>query len=169
MRRFWALLGSAAFFVVTPGTIAVLLPWSITQWQMRPAFFGVEALRYLGTALILVGLIPLVESFVRFAWKGLGTPAPIAPPSRLVVTGFYRRVRNPIYVALLMILVGEALFFADARLLWLAAGFWLFFHLAVVVQEEPTLREWFGADYLRFKANVPRWLPRLTPWNDATP
>ena len=167
MQRIWALLGSAVFFVIAPGTILGYVPWLITHWQMRPPFFGIEVLRAAGVALAILGLIPIVESFVRFSWKGLGTPAPIAPPSRLVVSGFYRRVRNPIYVGLLVVLAGETLFFADTRLLWWAAGMWLLFHLAVLVHEEPTLRDQFGEEYLRFKANVPRWLPRLTPWTGA--
>ena len=101
MRRFWAALGSLLFFVIAPGTIVGLVPWSITDWQLRPAFFGFEALRLAGAALMLLGLILLVESFARFVWKGFGTPAPIAPPTKLVMTGFYRRVRNPIMSALL--------------------------------------------------------------------
>ncbi len=115
MRRFWAAFGSLLFFVIAPGTIVGLVPWSITDWQLRPAFFGFEALRLAGAALMLLGLILLVESFARFVWKGFGTPAPIAPPTKLVMTGFYRRVRNPIYVGLVTIVFGEALILGDNR------------------------------------------------------
>jgi len=164
MRRFWAALGSLLFFVIAPGTIVGLVPWSITDWQLRPAFFGFEPLRLAGAALVLLGLILLVESFARFVWKGFGTPAPIAPPTKLVMTGFYRRVRNPIYVGLVTIVFGEALILGDDRLVVYAAILWLFFHFWVLVIEEPTLERSFGDEFANFKANVPRWLPRLTPW-----
>jgi Phospholipid methyltransferase len=100
----------------------------------------------------------------RFVWKGFGTPAPIAPPTKLVMTGFYRRVRNPIYVGLVTIVFGEALILGDARLVVYAAILWLFFHFWVLVIEEPTLERSFGDEFANFKANVPRWLPRPTPW-----
>src|SRR5262245_62257088 len=99
MRRFWASLGSLVFFILAPGTVAGFVPWWLTRWRISPPFFGIEPLRWVGAALIVLGLLPLLSSFARFAWDGLGTPAPIAPPTNLVVTGFYRRVRNPIYVA----------------------------------------------------------------------
>jgi len=165
MRRFWAALGSLLFFAIAPGTIAFLVPEWITGWHLRPAFFGFEGLRLAGAALVILGLIPLVESFSRFVWKGFGTPAPVAPPTKLVVSGFYRRVRNPMYVGLVVILIGEALLLGDERLFAWAAVLWLFFHLWVLIIEEPTLRHSFGDEYATFKANVPRWLPRLRPWN----
>ena len=102
---------------------------------------------------------------MRFAIEGLGTPAPIAPTRHLVVTGFYRHVRNPMYVAVLAVILGQALLFANARLLAYGAAFWLACHLFVVFYEEPTLRRSFGADYDAFRANVPRWIPRLRPWS----
>ena len=164
MTRLWAALGSLLFFMIAPGTIVGLIPGSITDWRLKPAFFGVEALRWAGVALAIVGLILLVESFARFVWKGFGTPAPVAPPTKLVVTGFYRRVRNPIYVGLIAIALGEALILGDDRLVFYAAILWLFFHVWVLIIEEPTLMRSFGDEFATFKANVPRWLPRFTPW-----
>ncbi|WP_246510052.1 methyltransferase family protein [Bradyrhizobium glycinis] len=152
------------FFVIAPGTLAVYIPWSITGWHLKSAFLGLDALRVVGAALVFLGLIPLVESFARFVWKGFGTPAPVAPPTKLVVCGFYSRVRNPIYVALVAIIIGEALILGDERMFVYAAILWLFFHVWVVVIEEPTLDSSFGDEFAFFKANVPRWLPRLTPW-----
>ena len=168
MRRFWAALGSLLFFVIAPGTLAGFIPWSITGWQLRPAFLGLDALRIVGATLIVLGLIAVVESFARFVWKGLGTPAPVAPPTRLVVSGFYRRVRNPIYVGLIAIITGEALILGDERMLVYAAILWLFFHVWVLVVEEPSLASSFGDEFATFKVNVPRWLPRLTPWAGPT-
>ena len=91
MRRFWAALGYLFFFVIAPGTLAVFIPWSITDWHLKPAFLGLDALRVVGAALVFLGLIAVVESFARFVWKGFGTPAPVAPPIRLVVTGLDRK------------------------------------------------------------------------------
>src|SRR5215469_16680010 len=168
MRRFWASLGSLVFFILAPGTILGFVPWSLTGWRIGPPFFGIEPLRWVGVALIVLGLLPLLSSFARFAWDGLGTPAPIAPPSRLVVTGFYRRVRNPMYVALLVVLSGEALFFADIRVFYWALIFLAGSHLFVLGYEEPALKRKFGAEYETYRANVPRWLPRLRPWTSPS-
>jgi protein-S-isoprenylcysteine O-methyltransferase Ste14 len=164
MRRLWASLGSILFFFIAPGTVAGLVPWWITHWQIRAPFGGNEISQWIGIGLMVLGLMPLVASFARFAWDGLGTPAPIAPPSRLVVSGFYRRVRNPMYVALLVILSGEALYFADVRVFYWALIFWAGCHLFVLGYEEPALTRKFGAEYQTYRTNVPRWLPRIVPW-----
>jgi protein-S-isoprenylcysteine O-methyltransferase Ste14 len=164
MQKASAVLGSALFFVVAPCVLAGLIPWWMTRWQFGPAFFGLEATRAVGVLLILLGLPGLVDSFARFALEGLGTPAPVAPPKNLVVTGLYRYVRNPIYVAATAIVLGQALLFADWRLILLGAVFWLASHLWVIAYEEPTLRRTFGAEYEAYRANVPRWIPRITPW-----
>jgi protein-S-isoprenylcysteine O-methyltransferase Ste14 len=159
-----AVLGSALFFVVAPAMLAGLIPWSITHWEFRPPFLAVEATRLAGVAFIIAGVPGVLDSFARFALQGLGTPAPIAPPRNLVVSGLYRYVRNPIYVALVAVILGQAVLFADWRLLVYGALLWLFFHIVVIAFEEPTLRESFGAEYESYRVNVPRWLPRLTPW-----
>lgn len=167
MSKAMAVLGSALFFVVAPLGLAGFIPWWVTRWAFRPAFFGVDLTRLLGVALIIGGAPGVVDSFARFALEGLGTPAPIAPPEKLVVTGLYRHVRNPIYIAVVAIIFGQALLFGDARLLWYGALLWLFFHVWVVGLEEPGLKETFGAEYERFQAHVPRWIPRLRPWRAA--
>ena len=164
MTRFWSVLGSIIFFVIAPGSIAGLVPWWITGWQMSPAFFGQEGLRLGGVVLTGLGLLSLMNSFARFAWEGLGTPAPIAPPQHLVVTGFYRRVRNPMYVGVVATIFGQALVFASIPVLLYALVVWLMFHLFVLAYEEPTLQGSFGDEYEIYRAHVPRWLPRLTPW-----
>ena len=164
MQRTLAVLGSAAFFVVAPCTLAGLVPWSITGWQFQPAFFGLEPTRGLGAAMILAGVPGLVDAFARFALQGLGTPAPIAPPRHLVVTGLYRHVRSPIFVAVVAIVLGQAVLMGDWRLVVYGALLWLAFHLQVVAYEEPMLEQTFGKEYEAFRAGVPRWIPRLTPW-----
>ena len=106
----------------------------------------------------------LVDAFARFALQGLGTPAPIAPTRNLVVTGLYRYVRNPIYVAVVAIILGQAVLMGDWRLIVYAALLWLCFHVFVVAYEEPTLEQTFGREYEAFRDAVPRWIPRITPW-----
>ena len=116
MQRVSAVLGSALFFVVAPFALAGVIPRSMTNWEFGPAFFGLEVTRAIGLLLILIGLPGLVDSFARFALQGLGTPAPSAPTRNLVVTGLYRYVRNPIYVAVVAIIVGQGILFGDWRL-----------------------------------------------------
>jgi protein-S-isoprenylcysteine O-methyltransferase Ste14 len=164
MNRTTSVLGSAAFFVVAPLTLAGLIPWAMTAWQLQPPFFGLELTRGVGVIMIVAGVPVLIDAFARFALQGLGTPAPIAPPRNLVVTGLFRHVRNPIFVALVAIILGQALLMGDWRLVVYGALLWLAFHVQVVVYEEPTLTQTFGSEYEAFRAGVPRWIPRITPW-----
>jgi protein-S-isoprenylcysteine O-methyltransferase Ste14 len=164
MSKITAVLGSALFFIVAPVTVAGVIPWLITHWELHPAFLAAELTRLAGVALIIAGMPGLLDSFTRFALEGLGTPAPIAPTRNLVLSGLYRHVRNPMYVAVVAIIFGQALLFADWRLFAYGALIWLAFHIFVLAYEEPTLRQSYGAEYESYLANVPRWLPRFTPW-----
>ena len=164
MKKGSALLGSAIFFVIAPATLTIFLPYALSGFRFAPAFMDSQALRVVGAVLAVLGFVPLIESFLRFSLKGLGTPAPIAPPTKLVVTGFYRHVRNPMYVGITTALFGEALLFGSRPLLWELLFVALGFHLFVLAYEEPTLKHQFGAEYETYRANVPRWLPRLLPW-----
>lgn len=165
MRKLAAVLGSALFFLIAPGTVGFVVPWLIAGWQMAPPLFGEPAVRLAGLVLVAAGLVPLVESFARFALEGLGTPAPIAPTRHLVVTGFYRHVRNPMYLSVLAVILGQALILGAAAVFAYAALAAAGFALFVRFYEEPTLRRQFGQDYDVYAAQVPRWLPRLKPWN----
>jgi protein-S-isoprenylcysteine O-methyltransferase Ste14 len=158
------IVGTIVFFVLAPGTFGFYVPWRITHWHVAPPLLGLGALRPVGMVLALVGLIGLAESFSRFAIHGRGTPAPVMPPKRLVVTGLYRYVRNPMYVAVLSIVVGQALLFGSRRLLAYAALVWVIVHLWVRLYEEPGLHARFGEDYAAYTAAVRRWWPRLRPW-----
>lgn len=168
MRKTGAMLGSAVFFLIAPVTVGFVVPWWIAGWQIGIATPESNLFRVAGDVLVLLGLLPLVESFGRFALVGLGTPAPIAPPKRLVVTGFYRYVHNPMYVGVLAIIVGQALMLESGAVFAYAAPVALAFAAFVVGYEEPALRRQFGAEYEEFCRHVPRWLPRLTPWTPAT-
>ena len=162
MQRTTAVLGSAVFFIVAPCILAGLVPWWMTHWEFRPAFFNFELVRGVGVLLILTGVPGLVDSFARFALQGFGTPAPVAPPQKLVMTGLYRYVRNPMYVSVLAVILGQGLLFCDWRLFVYGALLWLGFHFFVVGAEEPTLKRMFGTEYDVFCARVPRWIPRFT-------
>jgi len=164
MRRLWASLGSVVFFLLAPGLVAGLAPWWISRWRMQPPLLGLSLLRVAGAALIAVGTPALLDSFARFALQGLGTPAPIFPTRHLVVTGLYRHVRNPMYVGVVSVIAGQGLLLGSARVLEYGVLVWMAFSLFVIGYEEPTLRRTFGAEYERFCANVPRWIPRLRPW-----
>ena len=122
------------------------------------------SLQIFGAALIAAGAAVVLDSFARFALQGLGTPAPVFPTRRLIITGFYRYVRNPMYVAVVAIILGQGLLFGNVVLLGYGTLGWLVCYLFVVLYEEPTLRASFGPDYERFRAAVPRWIPRMSPW-----
>jgi len=119
--------------------------------------------------MIVVGGWVLLDSFARFAIQGIGTPAPVFPTERLVVSGLYRYVRNPMYIAVGLLIFGQALLFGDIRLLVYGAAISIVFHIFVIAYEEPTLRETFGSQYEEFCAHVPRWIPRWRAWNGALP
>ena len=155
-----AIWGSVVFFLVAPGTVAGVVPWWISRWEIQPPLLGVPFLPVVGVLLIVAGVAALLDSFARFAVQGLGTPAPVAPTQHLVVTGLYRYVRNPIYLGLVAAIVGQGLLLGSARLVAYGALVWLAVHIFVLAHEEPTLRKTFGTEYDAYRSNVPRWMPR---------
>jgi len=112
----------------------------------------------------VAGLLILLDSFARFALQGQGTPAPVMPPKHLVVTGLYRHVRNPMYVAVTALIVGQGLLFGSVAVLEYGAIVWVSFFLFVLAYEEPALDRQFADEYKRYRANVRRWVPRIKPW-----
>jgi protein-S-isoprenylcysteine O-methyltransferase Ste14 len=163
--RVFAVSGSAIFLFVAPGTVAGYVPWLIGGWRVHAPFFGFTTLRAVGGLLLCAGTVLLLETFLRFALQGIGTPAPIFPTKHLVVTGSYRFVRNPMYVAVISFILGQGLIFGDLWVFVYGLCCWLAMHLFVLIYEEPTLRRTFPADYTAFNNHVPRWIPRLTPWD----
>jgi protein-S-isoprenylcysteine O-methyltransferase Ste14 len=161
-RRATAAAGSAAFLVLAPGVAAGLVPWLLTGWEMEDSPL---AARIAGGIMIALGGGFLLHAFYRFVVEGLGTPAPVAPPERLVVGGVYRYVRNPMYLAVGATIVGQALLLGQFGLLAYAAAFWAVTYGFVRLYEEPTLSARFGAGYDTYRRTVPGWLPRLRPWN----
>jgi protein-S-isoprenylcysteine O-methyltransferase Ste14 len=161
MRLASAALGSALFFALAPGVVVGVLPWWLTRWEARPV---PSVVRVLGGLLLVVALPVLVSAFVRFVRDGLGTPAPVAPTERLVVTGAYRHVRNPMYLAVLAAIVGQALLLGQTVLLAYAAIVAVVVVSFVRLYEEPVLRRQFGEEYEAYRRAVPGWVPRRRPW-----
>jgi len=159
--RVKAALGSLAFLILAPGVVAGLIPWLITDRSPLPPGNGVGALRWTGLILIAAGLAVVLEAFARFAWVGLGTPAPVAPTRTLVVSGFYRYVRNPMYVAVMALIFGQAVLFASWGVGLYGAIVAAAFDTFVRLYEEPTLRAAYGDEYAAYCAVTPRWIPRL--------
>ena len=164
MRRILAILGSAIFLVIAPGIVAGYVPWRICRWHVGSPLLGTSSVRLVGALLIAAGLPVLLDSFARFALQGLGTPAPIFPTRHLVVSGLYQFVRNPMYVAVVTLILGQGLFFGSVGVLEYGIAIWAVFYVFVLIYEEPTLRNSYGLEYEEFCANVPRWIPRLRAW-----
>jgi protein-S-isoprenylcysteine O-methyltransferase Ste14/uncharacterized protein YndB with AHSA1/START domain len=143
---------------------AGLVPWLVTGWEAQDWWLPV---RILGGLMIGAGLAVLLQAFARFVVEGIGTPAPVAPPERLVVGGAYRYVRNPMYLAVAALIVGQGLLLGQAILLLYAAGFCVAVAAFVHGYEEPTLARRFGAQYEAYRRAVPAWRPRRTPWEPA--
>lgn len=150
----WAFIRTLVFFALVPGSLTTLVP----LWLLR----GIDTsggLPLLGAPLILLGAALLLWSGFGFSFIGRGTPNPVDEPNELVVWGPYRWVRNPMYVGVLTIIVGEAIAFSLALLIY-AAVLWAFFHTVVVLYEEPHLTERFGESYVAYRRRVWRWIPR---------
>ncbi len=164
MRKASAAAGSTVFFFAAPGVVAALIPYWLSGWTVAEPPWP-TAVRALGVISLVAGAVALVHSFVRFVSEGAGTPAPIAPTQRLVVGGLYRYVRNPMYLAVLAAIVGQALWLGQKSLLLYAAAVLAAFASFVHFYEEPTLLRMYGAEYEAYRRGVPAWWPRLRPWH----
>jgi protein-S-isoprenylcysteine O-methyltransferase Ste14 len=166
VRRAMAAAGTAIFFLLAPGVVAGLVPWWLTGWRLGQPLgsWGWAPLRVGGAALLLAGTIVLLQAFVRFVTEGSGTPAPVARTSRLVVGGLYRYVRNPMYLAVVAIIVGQALMLGQLTLLLYAAVIALATGTFAHLYEEPVLADQFGEEYEAYRRAVPPWWPRRHPW-----
>lgn len=157
--------GSILFFFLAPGTVAGLVPFLISGWTFDPPFLGTDATRFVGAALIFAALDVIMDSFARFAITGEGTPAPTNPTRSLVIGGYYRHVRNPMYVAVTTAILGQGILFGNDNLLVYGLLAWVVCHAFVVLYEEPTLAKSFPEAFRTYRTNVPRWIPRVTPWH----
>lgn len=150
------LLRNLVFTVLQPGLVAVVIPYYIlggeinleTPWQTHT---------YGGIIVFAIGLIVMLRCIIQFAFEGKGTLSPIDPTKRLVVRGLYRYSRNPMYVGVMMILIGEAIVTQSATLWIYLAIIFLAFNLFIMLHEEPRLRKVFGEEYLLYCEKVRRW------------
>lgn len=146
-----------------PCLLLIVFPWLITRFRL-PVHEPLWRIS-VAAALIVLGLVPLFESILRFIAVGRGSLVPTVPTEHLVVSGLYRFVRNPMYVGVLTVIAGEALLLRSFDLLVYLAAVWMGFSLFVIFYEERKLMRTFGPEYVRYKKHVPRWLPRIFPWH----
>ena len=153
------LLNTLLFTIFVPGTIAGWLPYRLHGDSPATSSF---ALRTIGILLIVIGTaIYLHTAFWGFALRGYGTPAPIAPTKKLVVDGLHRYVRNPMYIGVATIVLGQAVLFESWHVLEYLAVVLLIVQFFILFYEEPTLARQFGAEYEDYKRRVPRWFPKI--------
>lgn len=150
--------------LLLPFTVTVVVPAVLLrQGRADASLAGMLG----GVVLMGLGLAMAARTIAHFAQQGRGTLAPWDPPRRLVVSGIYRYVRNPMITGVLLVLAGESLFFASRAVAMWVAEFWVINAIYIPLLEEPMLARRFGADYELYRRNVPRWIPRLSPWDPA--
>jgi protein-S-isoprenylcysteine O-methyltransferase Ste14 len=166
--RLRAWVGTIVFLALAPGIVAGLIPWLITGWRIPWPEGSVWPVAVVSGIVILSGVAVLLDAFVRFA-RADGTPAPPMPTARLVVVGPYRYVRNPMYLAVLAIILGQALLFGSWGTVVWAGMVFVAVLLFVLIYEEPTLKLEYGDEYDEYRRNVRGWIPRARPWNGMPP
>ena len=153
------LLRNLFFTILQPGTAAVLIPWLLLRGTGTPLVpDNWNALHFIGLLLAIGGLTIMMICIWRFPSEGQGTISPVDPTRKLVTGGLYRYSRNPIYVGVTILLLGEAIYFWSWRLVVYAVLLFIGFHIWVLFHEEPRLRRVFGAEYDEYSARVRRWI-----------
>ena len=150
------------FTVAMPGVMAALVPYLLTGWHGSGSLL---ALQVVGAALLAAGVSVFAHTVIRFVVEGLGTPFPGAPTEYLVVGGLYRYVRNPMYLAVIATILGQAAILGRVVLVAYAAILWATVASFVRFYEEPTLSERYGEPYDAYRRGVRGWWPRATPWS----
>ena len=151
-------LKSLLFTILVPGTVAVAIPQLLAKWRPHPQLPIRERTgRVVGNLCLVVGTAVYVRTTVQFGTEGGGTPSPTDEPEELVTGGLYSYSRNPMYVGVLLIILGQALRQRSVSMLWWGAGMWLGFHNRVIGYEEPHLAAKHGEAYEQYRKRVPRW------------
>jgi protein-S-isoprenylcysteine O-methyltransferase Ste14 len=151
-------LKTILFMLLVPGLLLVLLPCALISADVALFSFGV--FHWLAIPCWVIGASAMIWCAWAFTVRGRGTPSPTDPPKELVVSGLYRFVRNPIYVGVVLFLVGHVLWHPAPSILWMPVIVAVCSHLFVTLYEEPHLRKTFGAAYKEYCKSVPRWIPR---------
>ncbi len=163
----WLALRSVFWAVAMPGVVAGYVPWR--YFGLRGVTLDLTRANQLaGAAVAAAGVVLLAACVWQFAREGKGTLVPVDAPTELVVRGLYRHVRNPMYLSVSVILLGEALAAWSGAMLAYWAGYFVFVNLFIVGYEEPALRSRFGASYERYTRRAGRWLPRLGRGDEET-
>jgi protein-S-isoprenylcysteine O-methyltransferase Ste14 len=153
------LLRNLFFTILQPGIVAGLIPFLIlkegaSNILAQPLIFH----HYLGATVFFIGLVIMITCIISFAVKGRGTLSPADPTKRLVVTGLYKFSRNPMYIGVMLILIGEAAFFSSRSLWVYSAIVFMAFNLFIILHEEPRLKRDFGTEYQQYGRTVRRWI-----------
>ena len=156
-------LKTLLFLILVPGTAAGWVPFWLGRWRGGLPEPELGIWHHVGWLLLVPGIAVLLWTAFEFVAKGQGTPAPIDPPKRLVSTGMYRFVRNPMYVGVLSATIGQFFLYESWNVLAYAAVLWAAFQIFVVAYEEPTLHRLFGDEFTSYCREVPRWIPRFRP------
>lgn len=154
-------------FVLLPGTVAIIIPLLLYHYTTPLIPMNVGKLSWLGWIILIFGLLFLFWSIILFYRIGKGTLAPWNPTSNLVISGPYRLVRNPMIVGVLNTLIGEGLAFGQVNILYWAILFFFMCSAYFVFVEEPELEKRFGEDYVKYRRNVSRWVPRIIPYKPS--
>lgn len=157
--------------LLLPGTVTVIVPLGLMIWRGITPGWGLPGplavlTIVIGAMIFLVGNYLLARSIALFAFDGSGTLAPWDPTDRLVISGLYRYVRNPMYAGVLGVLLGEAMLAGSMWVVAWALLVFIGFNVFVRLYEEPHLRRTYTDQYAAYCANVPRWLPRIRPWEE---
>jgi protein-S-isoprenylcysteine O-methyltransferase Ste14 len=152
------ILRTLLFTLLAPCTVTIVAPYLLLRWrhEIFPQAWNILTLS--GIVITIAGVAIYIWCAGDFISKGKGTPAPYDPPKALVAEGLYKYTRNPMYIGILSIVGGEALFFQSLTLVLYAAALLLLFHLRVTLYEEPTLKRLFGESFNDYCRRVPRWL-----------
>ena len=147
--------------LILPVTVLIIVPFLIEKHIFVRSRFSL----YLGLIPVLAGLTIMIITIFSFATVGKGTLAPWNPTRKLVIFGLYRYVRNPMILGVLIVLTGESLILLSLNILIWAIVFFIINTLDFMFSEEPGLEKRFGEEYLEYRKNVRRWIPRLKPYN----
>jgi protein-S-isoprenylcysteine O-methyltransferase Ste14 len=156
------LLRAILSFIALPGIFALVVPPFVAYWDPWNSGHWMP-----GVWVMAAGAFVLLWCVRDFYVAGIGTLAPWDPPKHLVVQGLYRFVRNPMYIGVLLLVLGWSLLFLSPLLFLYATSLAIGFHLRVVKYEEPKLKAQFGRQWVLYRQSVPRWRPRIVPWRDG--
>ena len=152
------------YFLIGPFPLAFVIPLLITRIGLNIDFGYYGYLRLFGILPVIIGFIPLINSFFKFKNDGDRSPHPFNEAPKLVITGFYSFVRNPMYVGALLTIFGLFIIFLNYLIFIYGLVLWMFVNTFIIKYEEPKLKKTFGEQYSDYCINVHRWIPRIKRW-----